>query len=182
MANENTVTNTGAFLGALSVEEVLGKSAGKTAGRVGGGLVQPAVWVVTGTKPDAVDVGLWGVGLTGIFGAVAAGVTGIVKGIVDDHTAQLLVPIRNGEPAKYRPFILPTTEYSGMAGQFINAMTIASQGGTAWLHQNGLWVYLTDAKGRLVPDYKPNRCKKLFQPKLPLKRVSGGFEWTSRKT
>lgn len=180
MSNENTIANTGAFLGALSVEEVVGKGVGKTAGRVGGGLVQPAVWVVTGTTPDVVDIGLWGVGLTGIFGAVAAGVTGIVKGLVDDHTATLLVPIRNGEPAKYRPFILPTTKYSSLAGQYINAMTIASKGGTAWMHKNGLWVYITDAKGRLVPDYKPNSYKELFQPTFPLQQISGGYAWASK--
>jgi hypothetical protein len=28
--------------------------------------------------------------------------------------------------------------------------TIASKGSTAWQHTNGLWIYIMDAKGRLV--------------------------------
>lgn len=170
----NTASNTGAFLGAISVEEVLGGAAGK----VGGAIVQPAIWVATGASPDAVDYGLYAVGLTGIFGAVAAGATGIVKGLVEDHTEQQMISIRAAEPAKYRPFLLPTTEYSGWSGMYINAMTIASKGGTAWMHKNGLWVYIVDAKGRLVPDYKPSSYKKLFQPALPLKQsADGGYAW-----
>lgn len=155
---------------------MVGKSAGKTAGRIGGGLVQPAVWACTGTKPDAIAPGFWGAGLTGIIGAVAAGVTGIVKGMVDDHVAKLLIPIRNAEPAQQRPFVVPTTKYSNLAGQYLNALTIASKGGTAWMRKNGLCVSITDAKGRLVPDDTPNSDRKLFQPTFPLRKRSDGYE------
>lgn len=57
-------------------------------------------------------------------------------------------------------------------------MTIASRGGTAWLHPVGLWVYVTDSTGRLIVDYQPQLFVKLYQPVVPLERLkNGGFRW-----
>ncbi|MCA9061589.1 MAG: hypothetical protein KDA96_00940 [Planctomycetaceae bacterium] len=185
MGSKNTASNTVAFVGAVGVEEILKNSGKAAAGKIGGILVQPAVWVVTGSTPDAADGFLYGVGVVSTIvgstiGGVAAGVTGIVKGLVDDETDRQLEGVRLQEPQKYRQFIQATVRYSSFAGQTINAMTIASKGGTAWRHKNGLWVYVTDAKGRLICNYQPKSSIEIYQPILPLERSGDGFKWRAR--
>ena len=59
-------------------------------------------------------------------------------------------------------------------------MTIAGKGGTAWLHPNGLWVYLIDASGKLVVDFEPKTAVKIYQAKLPLEPLkTGGYRFSS---
>lgn len=153
----------------------------KTGQKIGGVLVTPAVWVLNystqGTTPDKVDAGLFAMGFFGSVASVAAIGTGVVKAVVDDDIDRKLGEVQASEDPKYRPFIKPCYRYGMMAPQ-INAMTIASKGGTAWKHTNGLWVYITDIRGFLVNDHSPKRALMTYRPKNPLKKASnGGFIW-----
>ena len=117
----------------------------------------------------------------GFFGALASVATistGVVKAVVDDDDMdRKLREVQAGEDPKYRPFIKPCYRYAVTPPQ-INATTIASKGGTAWRHPNGLWVYITVIRGYLVHDHKPKRSVMTYQPKHPLQKVSrGGFIW-----
>ncbi|MDH5409146.1 MAG: hypothetical protein OEY00_11105 [Gammaproteobacteria bacterium] len=157
----------------------------KTGQKVAGVLVTPAIWVYNystkGSTPDKIDYGIYGMGFFGALSSAAAIPVGIVKALVDDDTGNKLRLIRNSEEQKYRPFILPCSQYSMNAPQ-INAQTIASKGGTAWRHPNGLWVYIVDANGHLVHDFKPKRAAIIYQPNLPLKKTSRGtFYWGSHR-
>jgi hypothetical protein len=76
----------------------------------------------------------------------AYSLTELIKSQVDDHTRKQLEVIRKAEGCSH---ILDCCSYSMMAGQGINAMTIASVGMTAWEAPNLLWVY------HKQPDFKP---------------------------
>lgn len=163
----------------------LGKKIGEeAAGKYAAILVQPAIWIVKQQKPDGADVAYWLLGsgalLAGeaILGYATAGAK-IVKSMVDDNTQKLLQQVRSNEPAEYRNGIRACCNYESFAaGQGIEAAKIASYGGTAWLHPNGLWVYLSDANKHLVCDYKPNAATTIYQPLLPLRPTGNGrFKW-----
>ena len=145
----------------------------KAGHKVGGVLVTPAVWVLNystqGSTPDKVDVGLYATGFFGATASVAAIGVGIVKAAVDDDMDTRLREIQVGEDPKYRKFIKPCYRYGSMAPQ-INATNIAAKGGTAWKHPNGLWVYITDLRGHLVSDFKPNNFVIVYRPNIPLKQ------------
>ena len=155
----------------------------KAGQNVAGNLVTPAIWVYNyatqDAVPDKVDAGLY---LTGFFGGAAVPVaiaTGVLKSIVDDDTARKVERAREGEAPQYRPFIKPCSIYASYPPA-INAQTIASKGGTAWLHPNGVWVYITDARGLLVNDFKPNVAVKVYQPESPLTQTRNGlYRWHS---
>ncbi len=143
-----------------------------------GALVTPATWALNyateGATPSAVDVGIYG---AGFINAPAAIATGTVKAVVDDDLNRKLEIARSKEPAKYRPFIRLCYNYASSSPQ-INAMTIASKGGTAWKAKSDVWVYLTDARGLLVADYNPVSFIQVYKPKLPLvKGRNGRFNW-----
>lgn len=89
-----------------------------------------------------------------------------------------LVEVQRREPPKLAAYIKNCYHY-GSAAAAINAQIIASEGGTAWLHPNGLWVYITDAYGRMVKDFKPSVYVVIYQPKEPLVRKNGKFVWGS---
>jgi len=153
----------------------------KAGEKMAGVLVTPAVWVLNysanGSTPDKVDVGLYATGFFGTLAASGAVVTGTVKAVVDDDMDTRLREIQAGEDPRYRRFIKACYRYGMMPPQ-INAMTIAGKGGTAWKHVNGLWVYITDARGYLVNDYKPRKAVVTYRPKLPLiKGSNGGLLW-----
>lgn len=154
-------------------------------GGVAGNAVQPVVWVLdaraNGNTPDKVDAGLWVFGLFGGIASGAAFVTGLVKAFVDDNTRQKLEEVRRSEPAARREFIHACVNRGGQGRQFNNAMKVAMQGGTAWKHPNGLWVFITDAAGRLIVDYEPQQADEILGPTLPLKEVRGGYQWTQRR-
>lgn len=157
----------------------------KVGQRVAGKILTPVVWslnyAASGKTPDKVDVGLFGTGLLGGAAGPAAIATGIVKAIVDDDMEQRLKAIRLAEKVETRPFIRPCYQF-GMAPPQINAMTIASIGGTAWQHANGLWVYITDAKNRHIPNFKPNSAVQIYQPVWPLQEKGHGkFQFTINK-
>lgn len=97
--------------------------------------------------------------------------------MVDDDIDRKLRLVMDSEEPKYRQFIKPCYRYGLMAPQ-INAMTIASKGGTAWKHANGLWVYITDIRGYLIHDFRPRKAVMTYRPKNPLKKAyDGGFIW-----
>jgi hypothetical protein len=157
----------------------------KVGQKTGGALVTPAVWVLNyadkGSIPDKLDAGLYGMGFLGSIASVAAISVGTVKAIVDDDIDTRLRDVQNTEDPKYQAFIQPCYRYAMNPPQ-INATTIASKGGTAWQHANGLWVYIMDAKGRLVHDFKPKKYIQIYRPKMPLtKSRSGNFLWESVK-
>ena len=154
-------------------------SIGVDAGAKGlGKWVSPAVWTLTGEAPSKVDGGLWAIGLIPGFGIAAAG-TSFIKGMVDDDVRRRLEGVKACEPAEKRPFIRPAVDYSMWAGEGINAQTIASCGGTAWEHPNGLWVYLADARGVPVCDYRPAIARTIYRPYLPLSPAGRGrVKWT----
>ena len=164
----------------------LDKAAFSLAGhKVGGVFVTPALWAINysehGNKPDGIDAGLYATGFLGAFCSPAAIAVGTVKAIVDDDIDANLRQVQAGEDQLYRPFIKPCYKYSSSAPQ-INATVIASKGGTAWKHPNGLWVYITDKRGFLVNDFRPEKSIMTYGPKLPLEKGRNGrFLWEMKK-
>lgn len=174
--NQNLVSSLNQPLAVMGLDKVGQKVAGK--------LLTPAVWAanyaVNGKLPDKVDLGLFGTGLLGGVAGPASIVTGIVKAVVDDDTGQKLKLVRSNEKPEYRKNIKPTYHFSS-APAAINAMTIASLGGTAWQHTNGLWVYITDGNDLLVPNFQPQKFVKIYRPVWPLQSMGAGkFRFTSR--
>ncbi|MGR3795570.1 hypothetical protein [Vannielia sp. SX4] len=179
MAGENSATNIVVTVSSEGLSRALG---GGVRGGVAGLLVQPAVWIATGTGPDAGDAFIYGTGAAGVVAgailAVPAMVTGVVKAAVDDHTASLVAEVKAKEPERYRNGIYPVDDYSFFAsGGHIQAMTIAAAGGVAWQDENGVYCFIKDANERLVCDYRPKSYKKLYYPELPLTKVGNGFKW-----
>ena len=157
--NFNITQNTLGTIAAIGLEKI-----GKT---VAGNLVTPAVWVLNsaakGSSPSLVDVGIYA---SGFVSAPAAIAVSTVKALVDDNIYKKVEEIKLQHAVKYRPFIQPVQNY-GSDQPFIIALSIASAGGTAWQGQNRQWVYLTDATGLLVPDFKPNKFFQAIQPNYP---------------
>lgn len=173
--NSSLIQSTGGTLVSITLESMGQK--------IMGSLVTPASWALNyadqGKMPDTTDVGIYGTSLAGGLAGPAAIATGIVKAVVDDDMERRLREVRQAEQVKYRGFIKPCYTYSS-APPLISAMKIANSGGTAWLHPNGLWVYITDANGFLVVDFKPNIAIKTYRPKLPLTPAkNGGYLWDS---
>ncbi len=168
---------------ALKAKNIAGAGAW---GGAAGALVQPAVWILSGKAPQPGDIPLWGLGtavslLGGAIGSGATIVTGLVKAAVEDHEDKEIAAAIQKEPEKYRPFITSVRNY-GASGRGIVAMTVANHGGVAWRVGKATWVYITDAKGRLVCDYKPAFAYSINRPDLPLRivgRDSDGllFRW-----
>lgn len=180
-ANKNKAQSVGGTLASMGLEKTGAKIGAKTAGKVAGYIVTPAIWAynygTSGSTPDAIDLSLYGLGFLGSFAGVAAIGTGIVKAFVDDDIAQKLEQIKAKENPKYAKFIQACAKY-GFASPAINAMTIASKGGTAWKHPNGLWVYITDIRGFMVHDFQPNVFTQIYRPKHPLvKSRDGRLMW-----
>lgn len=183
MDHENVVSNSGVAAVAFIADHM--ERSAIIGSRTALGLnivVQPAVWALTDADPDTVDYGLYGGGiLSGVLGSSLGGaafaLTSVFKGFVDDDLNRRRDAARHSEPERYRAHIRAAYRY-GHAGQGINAMTIASRGGTAWEHPNGIWVYLTDARGHPVSNYVPNVARTIYQPLLPLRPSGPGtFRW-----
>lgn len=175
-AHKNLISSINQPLAVIGLDKMGQKVAGK--------LLTPAVWAtnyaVNGKIPDKVDLGFFGTGLFGGAAGPASIATGIVKAVVDDDLEQKLKLVRQSEKPEFRKYIKATYHYaSAPAG--INAMTIASMGGTAWQHPNGLWVYLTDERNLLVPNFKPQKSVKVYRPVWPLQSMGGGkFRFTGK--
>lgn len=164
--HQNIIKDVNSELAVMGLEKVGQKIAGK--------LLTPAVWAlnyaVNGKTPDKLDFGLFGMGFLGGAAGPAAIVTGLVKAVVDDDMEARLKVVRQSEDAIYSDFIFPCYNYASAPPQ-INAMTIASMGGTAWQHPNGLWVYIlckSEKKLINVPNFKPKQAVQVYQPVWPL--------------
>lgn len=164
--NTNLIQNTSGIIAAVGLEKI-GRGAA-------GNLITPATWVLNygaqGSTPSAVDVGIYGSGFISGFAGIAVST---LKAFVDDDINQKVKVIRLQNKSKYRPYILPVQSY-GSSSPFIEAQTIASNGGTAWQGKNGQWVYIVDSKGRLVIDFEPQEALKVMRPKYPFERTSNG--------
>lgn len=149
----------------------------KAGQKVAGVLVTPAVWAINygadGSQPNAIDIGIYASGFISSVGGLAVGV---VKSIVDDDMNKKLAIIQAKENPKYAPFIQSCYSFSSSAAA-INAQIIASLGGTAWKDPIGLWVYITDARGMMIKDFKPKSYVMLYQPKPSLVKKNGKFIW-----
>ncbi len=194
-SNKNAVMNGGSSLAFEVTGSIIGDSngllakklglrfAGKVGGVVGGVLLQPAVWIITGATPDKVDQGVYGLGvvatIVGSFSlSIAAVCAGVLKGGIDDDIEKRLAEVKRSEKDLHRRFIRPCIHYSSWSGHGLNAMTIATKGGTAWMHPNGLWVYIADAKGKLIINYQPTKAIIVYHPILPLILGSNGrYKW-----
>lgn len=182
-ANKNKVQAVGGTLAAMGVEKGGSKAGAAMAGKVAGYAVTPAIWAynyqASGSTPDSVDLGLYAAGFIGSFASAASIGTSVVKAFVDDDIEQKLQQIKKNERSEVSKFIKACYRYSYLAGPGINAMTIASKGGTAWKHPNGLWVYLTDIRGYLVPNFQPREYVQINRPKWPLQKNDreGSLVW-----
>lgn len=168
--NKNVIQTTSGTIASIGLEQ--------TGKKVAGALVTPAIWAVNyggdGSKPGAVDIGIW---LAGFLSAPASIVTGLLKAAVDDDINRKLALVQSKEPSRSASFIKACSNF-GAASPSINAMTIANKGGTAWITSVGLWVYITDARDHLVADYQPKEFVTLYRPKKPYRaKSSGGFDW-----
>ena len=156
---------------------------------VAGIVLTPVTWAynnaVDGRTPGAVDVGLYGAGLAGGPVGIAAAIVGTFKSFIDDATVQQLKQAAMDEDSAHRPYLRACANY-GFSGQTINAQRIAAAGGTAWLHKNGLWVYIVSPKKNekgeieelMVMDFKPKGAVEIYQPKQPLqKNLHGQLTW-----
>jgi len=168
--NKNVIQTSVGTVASITLEQ--------TGRKVAGALITPATWALNhatdGSTPSAVDVGIWG---AGFFAAPAAIATGIIKAFVDDDINRKLAQIQSKEPQQYAKFIKACYNYE-MAPPSVNAMTIASRGGTAWVTSVGLWVYITDARNNLVADYQPQEYTSIYRPRKPYRERTGGrFDW-----
>ncbi len=165
--NTNLIQTINSTIASISLDQLGKKVAGK--------LVTPAVWLVNHTtkigSPSSVDVGIY---LSGFVSGGASTAVSLVKAVVDDRINQKLDLVKAKEPEKYAPHN-KACYYYGLAAPQINAMRIASEGGTAWISDKGLWVYITDACNNLVRDYTPSDYVRMFRPKKPLKEDNQGL-------
>lgn len=179
MSLDNSSTNIQLTVAAHNVERAIGGTAGGVAGLV----VQPVAWYVSGTGPDAADAFIYGTGFAGLAGgAVLAGagaVAGMVKAGMDDYVGGLVEEARQSEPGAVRSGIFGTDDYGFWAtNNHTTAMQIAGQGGVAWKHPNGAYVYIKDSAGLLVCDYSPVCYTEIYRPVIPLKRNGDGVLYT----
>lgn len=186
----NNSSNTGKHVtqtvASITLTEVLKKGGRAALGTGAGALVEPAVWLLSGKAPQPGDVALWGGGtVVGIVGGFFAGLgvagAGLIKALVEDNEDKLIQAAIQAEPAQFRPFITSVRAY-GTSGRGIVAGTIASHGGVAWRVGPATWVFIRDAKGRLICDYKPKFSYETNGPVLPLRihsreRKITYYEW-----
>lgn len=187
MTGGNSSTNAAVTVAAFSVEYAIegriSMAGGLSRGGAAGLVVQPVVWAVTGNGPDAADAFIYGVGVAGAMAgwvlAVPATLTGIVKAAVDDYVGGLVAEAKQDEPAAVRGGIAGTDDYGfWSANNHITAMTIASYGGVAWQHPNGAYLFIKDATGTPICDYRPQSYQQLYRPVLPLRVNGERVVWT----
>lgn len=172
---DNSKTNAGVTVAAFCLEKA---SKNTYAGLV----VQPVVWAVQGTGPDAGDAFIYGAtaigAAAGAILAVPATITGIVKAYVDDYVGGLVNDAKKDEPEAVRGGIAGVDDYSFTASNnHITAMTVASFGGVAWQHPNGAYLFIRDAEGYPICDYQPQKYKRLYKPVLPVRKNGNRVIW-----
>ena len=174
---QTTLTNTGVTIASIGLGQL------PKIGTVAGGLVQPLVWAYQGNTGDLGDKVLYGLGLFPPL-TVAAGLVSIWKGYLDDKVLAQLEEVYADEPAHLKKAIFPAATYTLNATPDVAAMRIAGDGGVAWKHPNGLWVYLKlekNGKEILVCDYRPRNAVAVVGPELPLRPVGKKFVWRMHK-
>jgi hypothetical protein len=172
-----TITNTGVTVASVT----LGLKRFGTKGSVGGALVQPLVWLHQGNAGDLGDKMLYGLGLFPLL-TVPAGIVSIWKGILDDRVLDQLEEVCRDEPSHLRKAIFPSATYTFDGKPYTGALKVAADGGVAWQHPNGLWVFLKlekDGKDVLVCDYRPKNAVRIIGPELPLRPVGNRFVYRS---
>ena len=177
MAHPNTHNALKKNIGSTIVSMTLDK-----AGTRLGAVVAPAVWIHDYTKHGKTpDIGDYSIYAGAFMSGPAAIVSGLFKSAVEDEIESKLIHVKSVEPALYRDWIRPCYGYTNSAPR-ISAMTIVGTGTTVWHHPIGIWVYITDANGAPVMDYKPVNPTVVFRPDSPLKKSkSGGYFWSSHK-
>lgn len=100
--NKNVIQTTGGTIASIGLEQ-----SGK---KIAGVLVTPATWALNyaadGSKPNAVDIGIWA---SGFLSAPAAIVSGFLKAAVDDDINRKLALVQAKEPSKSARFIKACT-------------------------------------------------------------------------
>jgi hypothetical protein len=145
-------------------------------------LIQPIIWAVQGNTGDAGDKLLWLLGAIPPLG-LAAGITGVWKGLMDDDVLDKHAEVVADEGNHLAKYIFPTATYSRLASGIL-PQRIAQDGGVSWQHPNGLWVFIKaeqEGKMKLMCDYKPKNAVKIVGPELPLHWTGSGFAWRSYK-
>lgn len=178
---KTTLINSGVFVASLGLGKI--KQLGKLGGFAASAIVQPLVWAAQGNTGDAGDKMLYALGLIPPL-TVAAGLVGIWKGRMDDQVLDKLAQVVADEPSEYAKAIYPAATYGWTGQGSILAQKIAKDGGVAWQHPNGLWVFLKlekDGKTILPCDYRPRNAVKILGPELPLNWTGNGFIWRSYK-
>ncbi|MCK0149654.1 hypothetical protein MWU54_06445 [Marivita sp. S6314] len=188
MSGDNSTVNILVTCAAFQVEYALEGKISMAGGALSKGgaaglLVQPVVWAVTGSGPDAADAFIYGTGVAGAFAgailAIPAMATGVVKAGMDDYIGGLVEEARQDELAEVRGGIYGTDDYGfWAANNSITAMTIASKGGVAWKHPNGAYCFIKDASDTLICDFRPKKYTEIFRPILPLKLNGDKVLWT----
>lgn len=179
---DNFTENAALEVAAFAVERAIGGASGTVAGL----LVQPVAWAVTGDGPDAADSFIYGAGAAGAVAgsliAIPALLTGALKALVDDSTTRLVEAARLDEPESLRGGIQSVGEFSFFAsGGHIQAMEVASRGGVAWQHPNGVYLFLRDANGLPVCDYLPRRFRRIYRPHIPLQLNGSRVRYTTTR-
>lgn len=175
MAHENTHNALKKNTGTTPVSMSFDKADGKP-----DAMVSPAVWVHDYVKKGkSPRVSNYNIYAGGAVSASASIVTSLFKSIVDDEIKNKLNHVKSIEPALYRNWIKPCHGYTNSA-PIICAIAVADTGTTVWHHPIGIWLYVTDANGKPVVDYKPVNPTIVYRPDLPLRKSkTGGYYWSS---
>lgn len=176
-----TLINSGVFAASFGLGKL--ERLGKLGKFAAGAIVQPLVWFVQGNTGDAGDKVLYALGLVPIL-TVPAGLVGIWKGRMDDDVLDKLAQVIKDEPPELAKFIFPAATYAWTAQGPILAQKIAADGGVAWQHPNGLWVFIKfERHGKMILpcDYRPNVAKTVLGPILPLRITGTKFVWRYHK-
>ncbi|WP_237215383.1 hypothetical protein [Falsiroseomonas oryziterrae] len=155
-------------------EAVVGKGLGGAVGGTAGAFIEPAIWVLQDQPVPKEDKIKWAVTAApgvaaGPFGMVAGAVTGVFKGVIDGMEDDYVNQARAREPEARRDFIR-SVRFWDAGGSELVARSIAEHGGVAWrVSRAATWVYIADATGKLVCDYKPSFSYEIYKPDLPLR-------------
>jgi hypothetical protein len=99
---------------------------------------------------------------------------------VDDNVVKRVAEVAADEPHYLSKTIFPTVDYHWTGFPEACAQKIAQNGGVAWQHPNGLWVYSKlekNGKTILTCDTKPRKAIKIIRPELPLQWNGSGYTW-----
>ncbi len=107
---------------------------------------------------------------------VASFLGGHLKSAIDKKNEEMLAEAKADEPKAVRHLLYAAVNY-GFNGDGVNAMNIAANGGTAWEHRNGLWVYASVNGDTRQIVYHPCSWQTIYSPNLPLRPLKGGFAW-----